>query len=884
MTTPLPSDPLLERLRQATLGLYEIRDELGRGGMAVVYMAKDLRLQRPVAIKVMMPALLHAEGMTDRFLQEARIAAQLQHPNIIIVHDVQQQDDLLYFVMNLVEGATIDELMRAAPLSIPQVRWILSSAARGLAHAHSEGVVHRDVKPGNLLVNVKGDVIVTDFGIAKGADSVRMTQTGMAIGTPVYMSPEQVTGATGLTAASDQYSLGVAAYEMIAGAPPFTGDSAFALQVAHVQKEPTDLMSKRSDCPPDLAFIVHRMLAKAPEQRWASLDEVSALAAAALPFGGGEARQQLAATARTLHERRGLSTAAFGIRTPRSPLPRPSVGRERTSGSVTALVLSPPETQLYPSGTVRLHSLAVVNGQDSGEHRAQWISTDPRVAVVTDEGEVLAIAAGRAEIIAVNQFGEARAAVEVVNAPVVNTPVPVVNTPVPVANPPVPVANTPVPVIRTMSVTLTPEHAAMEGGDALPLSVKVRDTTGRIVASPVIEWHSDAPKVAWVDDRGTVAALAAGRATISATVDGVTARTAIEVGSTWKTQNSLEQLVVPRPAPLSAPTPVPVSAPTPVPVRASTPVPVPTSAPVPVPLPTRVPESAPAPKPTSAPSKSRPGVLIGGGVALVALIAAVWTFMAPGDTTQSAVVDDAAGAVIRGGLTPPAPTPDSAVTPVAPEPPPMVPPTPAKTPAPETRDAVKGTAPRSTTEPPARVPARDNQPTTRTAPVTPTRQPTASVSDSVARPPAPAPVTAPTQTPVTEKTVAPPTLPAATPTAPPEPTRTPTTASAPPSNDAAVAAAVRDLSAQLQRKAVLVGPLKSFFQLGSEHTASIVGAPLVIGSATGGDLTASVSVEVKRTGPGGNIERRRTQVTFHVVGTGANATAQAISASNLQKP
>ena len=240
-----------------------------------------------------------AEGMTDRFLQEARIAAHLQHPNIIIVHDVRQFDDLMYFVMNLVEGASVDEVMRSARPTFDQIRWLLSQAAHGLAHAHSEGVVHRDVKPGNLLVNLKGDLIVTDFGIANATCGVRMTQTGMSIGTPVYMSPEQVVGSSGLTAASDQYSLGIAAYEMIVGAPPF-GGTAFELQMAHVQREPDALITRRPDCPPDLAEIVYRMLSKDPEARWPSLEDLSGQIAAPLSFGGGETRNQLSVMARSI--------------------------------------------------------------------------------------------------------------------------------------------------------------------------------------------------------------------------------------------------------------------------------------------------------------------------------------------------------------------------------------------------------------------------------------------------------------------------------------------------------------------------------------------------------------------------------------------------------
>jgi len=205
------SDTLLDRLRVATAGTYDIAGVLGRGGMAVVFVAEDLRLRRTVAIKVMEPSLSLIPGMAERFLEEARTLARLQHPNVIVVHDVQRSKGLSFFVMTLIEGGGVDELIRGTTLlPIDQVQWILLGASRALAFAHAERIVHRDVKPANILVNVKGDVVLTDFGIAKGVDGTGMTKSGTQIGTPVYMSPEQFTGEA-VGAASDQYALGITA-------------------------------------------------------------------------------------------------------------------------------------------------------------------------------------------------------------------------------------------------------------------------------------------------------------------------------------------------------------------------------------------------------------------------------------------------------------------------------------------------------------------------------------------------------------------------------------------------------------------------------------------------------------------------------------------------
>ncbi|HSB54437.1 MAG TPA: serine/threonine-protein kinase, partial [Gemmatimonadales bacterium] len=191
-----------ERLREATLGEYEILGELGRGGMAAVYLAHEVALDRKVAIKVMSPALVSGEGMIERFKREARTAASLSHPHIIPVYAVRESDHLLYFVMKFIAGRPLDGVLKElGPLPIPMIQMILQQVGGAFGYAHRRGIVHRDIKPANIMIDEEGWAVVTDFGIAKVSQAEGLTMTGMTVGTPTYMSPEQcmaqeVTGAS----------------------------------------------------------------------------------------------------------------------------------------------------------------------------------------------------------------------------------------------------------------------------------------------------------------------------------------------------------------------------------------------------------------------------------------------------------------------------------------------------------------------------------------------------------------------------------------------------------------------------------------------------------------------------------------------------------------
>jgi serine/threonine protein kinase len=326
-----PTDKLLERLRVATRGEYDIYGELGRGGMATVYLAHEISLDRKVAIKVMSPAMVHGAGLVERFKREARTAANLAHPNIIPIYTVREVDDLLFCVIKLVQGTPLDAIMRELDeLPIRMVQAILAQVGDALAYAHRHGVVHRDVKPGNILIDDDGWAVVTDFGIAKVPELEGLTMTGVAVGTPTYMSPEQGAGGD-VTGASDQYSLGVVAYEMLTGRPPFTGTSMMAILYSHFHDPPPPLETLRPDCPASLRNAVMRMLSKDPAHRWPSLSE-AIVAMDARPLDRDDpTRDHLISLVRTGENHRIVSS----IQTPRSPIPL-ITQRRKSSESIPA--------------------------------------------------------------------------------------------------------------------------------------------------------------------------------------------------------------------------------------------------------------------------------------------------------------------------------------------------------------------------------------------------------------------------------------------------------------------------------------------------------------------------------------------------------------------
>ena len=265
------TDQLLDRTIAAIGKQYELGTEIGRGGMSVVYQARDRRLNRSVAIKVLPPDLAYDVAIRTRFTREAQTSAQLTHPHIVPIYDVGESEGIAYLVMAFITGGNLATLLGREPRQpIEEVRRLVAEVADALAYAHLRGVVHRDIKPDNILLDREsGRAVVTDFGIARAMEAgTRLTLTGIAVGTPAYMSPEQAVGERELDGRSDIYSLGVVAYQALTGRPPFAAANSMALLLKHIGERPRPIVELRPDAPKMLREAIERALMKAPEDRW----------------------------------------------------------------------------------------------------------------------------------------------------------------------------------------------------------------------------------------------------------------------------------------------------------------------------------------------------------------------------------------------------------------------------------------------------------------------------------------------------------------------------------------------------------------------------------------------------------------------------------------
>ena len=272
---PDPTNELRQRLARTLAGRYEIIRLLGRGGMAVVFLAQDLALEREVAIKVLPPEMSHDPNLIPRFQQEAKTAAKLDHPNIIPIYRVESEAGLDYFVMKYVTGRSLEQALETGPLPLDLARRVLAEAALALGHAHQRRIVHRDVKPANIMLEADGRVVLTDFGISKAVQGAsQLTGTGSIIGTPHYMAPEQAKGLE-IDGRADQYALAVVGHQILTGKQPFDG-SAHSILYKHVFEPPPPVIEIRPDVPRDLCVALERALAKNPDDRFATMEDFAA--------------------------------------------------------------------------------------------------------------------------------------------------------------------------------------------------------------------------------------------------------------------------------------------------------------------------------------------------------------------------------------------------------------------------------------------------------------------------------------------------------------------------------------------------------------------------------------------------------------------------------
>jgi serine/threonine protein kinase len=269
-----PEQALTARVARVLAPTYDLDREIGRGGMGIVYRAVDRRLKRAVAVKVLPPDLAFRSDIRSRFLQEAETSAQLSHPNIVPIFTVDERDGLVFFVMAFIDGQTLAQRLKATPgpMPVPAALAILREVGSALAYAHAHGVIHRDIKPDNILIAADGSrALVTDFGIARAVTAngdSRLTATGVAIGTPAYMSPEQCSGDKEVDGRSDLYSLGVVAYQMLCGSLPFSGGNTATLLVKQLSETPVPLRQRCPSVPEGVAAAVMRLLAKDPAGRF----------------------------------------------------------------------------------------------------------------------------------------------------------------------------------------------------------------------------------------------------------------------------------------------------------------------------------------------------------------------------------------------------------------------------------------------------------------------------------------------------------------------------------------------------------------------------------------------------------------------------------------
>ena len=285
--SPSAPDAVVARVQAALGPNYQVERSIGQGGFAAVYLVRDLTLKRPLAVKVLSPDLLLSPTARERFRREAETIAQLSHPHIVPLHFIGDAQDVVYLAMAYVDGESLaDRIQRDGRLSVEEVARIMREVASALDLAHRRGVIHRDIKPHNVLLEKEtGRALVSDFGIARTAENASLTASGMVVGTPTYMSPEQVTGGV-VDHRADLYALGCVGYEMLVGRPPFSGTTPTEILMKRVAQPAEPVERARPETPPELADVVNRCLEQDPEKRFNSGSEIVRALGGATPTGG----------------------------------------------------------------------------------------------------------------------------------------------------------------------------------------------------------------------------------------------------------------------------------------------------------------------------------------------------------------------------------------------------------------------------------------------------------------------------------------------------------------------------------------------------------------------------------------------------------------------
>lgn len=362
------SDALRTQLQALFGSELIIEQELGRGGMAAVFLAFDPALERRVAIKMLLPEIAGDQDVAERFLREGRTVASLQHPNVVSVYSVRGGQGTNAIVMQFVDGRSLDTVVSAQRLlPLQAAGLILSQVSAGLQHAHERGVIHRDVKPANVLISRDGRAVVSDFGIARRNDGSASTKTGMVLGTWDYMSPEQRSGER-VMPATDQYALGVMAFELLTGTLPFTGDLG-AVMRAHMLNDPPSLRGLRAEIPLAVESLVLRMLAKAPEDRWPTLYDAQRILGTLTPDTGSTTRQIAA-----------FSKSVARVETPVTMrIVTPTPVNTFTPVSTTALVAAFTPSVSSVAQPLMTTGGALVEHPDAARTTATGITRSPRV-------------------------------------------------------------------------------------------------------------------------------------------------------------------------------------------------------------------------------------------------------------------------------------------------------------------------------------------------------------------------------------------------------------------------------------------------------------------------------------------------------------------------